>query len=76
MNKTITTKEEVQKLILYKLESTETSLSVFAKELGVSRQSVNQWLKTDSVTFDKLFDLLHALGADWEISVRIWTRPI
>lgn len=73
MNKTITTKEEVQKLILYKLESTETSLSAFAKELGVSRQAVNQWLKTDSVTFDKLFELMTHLEIDWEISTRIWS---
>lgn len=67
------TKKELQQLIISHLNEAGLSMRGFAAQVGVSGQVVQKWLKTDSVTFDKLFELMTQLGVDWEISVRVWS---
>ena len=38
------------------------SESDFARQIGVSRQSVNKWLNTEQVSYEKLFELMFKLG--------------
>jgi predicted XRE-type DNA-binding protein len=65
------TKKELQQRIISHLNEAGLSMGGFATQIGVSRQVVQKWLKTDSVTFDKLFELMTQLEIDWEISVRV-----
>jgi hypothetical protein len=41
-----------------------------AKHQQCTRQAVNQWLKTDSVSYDKLFELADFVGLEVEVLVR------
>jgi transcriptional regulator with XRE-family HTH domain len=41
-----------------------------AKHYQCTRQAVNQWLRTESVSYDKLFELADTLGLEVEVLVR------
>lgn len=47
------------------------SESDFARTVGVSRQSINKWLNTDQVSYEKLFKLMEKAGIEVEVFWRV-----
>ncbi len=64
------TKKELQSAIELLMQESNLNASQFAKKIGVSRQAVNQWLTKSCVTYDKLFELIQALGHEVHIFVQ------
>lgn len=46
------------------------SESDFARKVGVSRQSINKWLNTDQVSYEKLFELIEKAGIEVDLMIR------
>jgi predicted XRE-type DNA-binding protein len=64
------TKKELQAAIELLMREADLNASQFARKIGVSRQAVNQWLTTSCVTYDKLFELMKALGYEVYVFVQ------
>jgi len=64
------TKKDLQRAVELLMREADLNASRFARKIGVSRQAVNQWLTTSSVTYDKLFELIQALGHEVHIFVQ------
>lgn len=59
-------KVALQEIIKQQIKS-ESDLS---RKLGVSRQAVNTWLNKECVTYDKLFDLVQAIGLEIDLVIK------
>jgi predicted XRE-type DNA-binding protein len=64
------TKQDLQEAVLLHLNNAGHTTSSFARDLGVSRQVVSKWLTTSCVTYDKLFELMKALGYEVHVFVQ------
>lgn len=60
-------KQELQKSIKQQIKS-ESDL---ARLVGVSRQSINKWLNTEQVSYEKLFELMLKLGMEVELFIEV-----
>lgn len=58
-------KQGLQKSIKQQIKSE----SELARLVGVSRQSVNKWLNTEQVSYEKLFELMLKLGMEVELFI-------
>lgn len=47
------------------------SESDFARKVGVSRQSINKWLNTDQVSYEKLFELMKKAEIEVDLMIRV-----
>ncbi len=62
-------KKELQEAILYQMNVKGVKQIDLARELGVSKQAVQIFLKTKNVSYDKLFDLANMF--DLEVYIEI-----
>lgn len=60
-------KQELQKSIKQQIKS-ESDL---ARLIGVSRQSINKWLNTEQVSYEKLFELMLKLGMKVDLAIKV-----
>ena len=65
----MTNKEQLQTILSVHMTRNKITMTALAKQLGVSRQAIHKWLKTDCVSMDKLFELLVALGITFTLTV-------
>lgn len=61
------TKQELQQSIKQQIKS-ESDL---ARLIGVSRQSINKWLNTEQVSYEKLFELMLKLGMKVDVFLEV-----
>ena len=60
-------KQGLQKSIKQQIKS-ESDL---ARLIGVSRQSINKWLNTEQVSYEKLFELMLKLGMKVDVFIEV-----
>jgi len=66
----MTHKSKIQFAIISAMVDLGITQVDIAKHLQCTRQAVNQWLKTESVSYDKLFELANFVGLEVEVLVR------
>lgn len=66
----MTHKDKIQFAIISAMADLGITQVDIAKRQQCTRQAVNQWLKTDSVSYDKLFELADFVGLEVEVLVR------
>jgi transcriptional regulator with XRE-family HTH domain len=68
----MTRKQKLQSAIITAMSDYGITQAALAEAQGCTRQAVNQWLRTDKVGYDKLFDLADYVGlnVDFVISYK------
>lgn len=55
-------KQKLLERILHTMQSNKISQVDVANKMGVTRQAVNIWLRTDTVSLEKLMEIADAIG--------------
>jgi transcriptional regulator with XRE-family HTH domain len=66
----MTHKQHLQQNILAAFIDQGITQAALAKQLSVTRQSIHYWLKTNNVSYDKLFELAELAGLEVNFSIR------
>jgi hypothetical protein len=66
----MTHKQHLQQNILAAFSDQGITQVALAKQLSVTRQSIHYWLKTNNVSYDKLFELAELAGLEVNFNIR------
>lgn len=55
-------KQKLLERILHTMQSNKISQVDVANKMGVTRQAINIWLRTDTVSLEKLMEIADAIG--------------
>ena len=66
----MTHKSKIQLAITTAMRDLGITQVDIAEHYECTRQAVNQWLRTESVSYDKLFELADYVGLEVEVLVR------
>lgn len=55
-------KQKLLERILHTMQSNKISQVDIANKMGVTRQAINIWLRTDTVSLEKLMEIADAIG--------------
>lgn len=66
----MTHKNKIQLAVIGAMADLGITQVAIAKHYHCTRQAVNQWLRSESVSYDKLFELADFVGLSVEVLVR------